>query len=37
MGEIFGQEGLKLFKQQNTTTTSYIDESFREAIEEISE
>lgn len=26
--EIFGQEGLKLFQQQRTTTTSYIDESF---------
>jgi len=28
VGEIFGQEGLKLFQQQRTTTTSYIDESF---------
>ena len=28
VAEIFGQEGLKLFQQQRTTTTSYIDESF---------
>lgn len=28
VGEIFGQDGLKLFQQQRTTTTSYIDESF---------
>lgn len=28
VGEIFGQEGLKLFQQQRTTTTSYIDEDF---------
>lgn len=26
--EIFGQEGLKLFQQQRTTTTSYIDDDF---------
>lgn len=26
--EIFGAEGLKLFQQQHTTVTSYIDESF---------
>jgi hypothetical protein len=26
--EIFGQEGLRLFQQQRTTVTSYIDESF---------
>jgi hypothetical protein len=28
VGEIFGQEGLQLFKQQQTTTTSYIDDDF---------
>jgi hypothetical protein len=28
VGEIFGQEGLKLFQQQQTTTTSYIDDDF---------
>lgn len=28
VGEIFGQEGLKLFQQQRTTTTSYIDDDF---------
>ena len=28
VGEIFGQDGLQLFQQQRTTTTSYIDESF---------
>lgn len=28
VGEIFGQEGLGLFQQQRTTTTSYIDEGF---------
>ncbi|MFY9457607.1 MAG: hypothetical protein WAP23_01610 [Candidatus Spechtbacterales bacterium] len=26
--EVFGQEGLKLFQQQRTTTTSYIDDDF---------
>lgn len=28
VGEIFGQEDLKLFQQQRTTTTSYIDDDF---------
>lgn len=28
VAEIFGQEGLRLFQQQRTTTTSYIDENF---------
>ena len=28
VGEVFGQEGLKLFQQQQTTTTSYIDDDF---------
>lgn len=28
VGEIFGQDILKLFQQQRTTTTSYIDDSF---------
>lgn len=38
VGEIFGQEGLKLFEQQRTTTTSYIDESFnvRQYLKELS-
>ena len=35
--EIFGADGLKLFKQQNTTVISYIDESFniRQYLEEL--
>jgi len=35
--EIFGEEGLRLFQQQRTTVTSYIDESFnvRQYLEEI--
>jgi len=35
--EVFGEDGLKLFEQQRTTTTSYIDESFnvRQYIKEL--
>lgn len=38
VNEIFGQEGLELFQQQRTTTTSYIDESFnvRQYLKELS-
>lgn len=31
VGELFGEEGLNLFEQQRTTTTSYIDDNFNRA------